>query len=73
MPNISNGIVAQKSQQAQFSAAELQTYITGHRLTDALNFLESRGGIIGDTALFILGQAKHCCIGCGDRACGGEA
>ena len=72
MPNISNGIVAQKPQQAQFSAAELQTYITGHRLTDALNFLESRG-ITGDTALFISSQAKHCCIGCGDRACGGEA
>lgn len=45
---------------------EVQTYITGHRLTDALNFLESRG-IIGETALFILSQAKHCCIGCGDR------
>jgi hypothetical protein len=66
MPKPFTEIVAQKPQITQFSAAELQTYITGHRLTDALNFLESRG-IIGETALFILSQADQECIGCGDR------
>jgi aspartate carbamoyltransferase regulatory subunit len=59
-------IVAQKPQIAQFSAAELQACIKGHRLTDALNFLESRG-TKSETALFILSQANQECIGCGDR------
>lgn len=72
MSNISNGIVAQKPQQAQFSAAELQTYITGHRLTDALNFLESRG-IMALAALFILSQANLACMEKRERWVGGEA
>lgn len=57
------------SKQCSLNAAtltELQTYITGNRLTDALNFLESRG-IAGETALFIMSQANQECIGCSDR------
>jgi hypothetical protein len=66
MPKSITEIVAQKPQITQFSAAELQACIKGHRLTDALNFLESRG-TKSETALFILSQANQECIGCGDR------
>ncbi len=60
-------IVAQCPSSEQYSTlTELQACIKGHRLTDALNFLESRG-TRSETALFILSQANQECIGCGDR------
>ncbi len=60
-------IVAQCPSSEQYSTlTEFQACIKGHRLTDALNFLESRG-TKSETALFILSQANQECIGCGDR------